>query len=386
MSVALPILIFAVTLISLLLVIAEAFGLSPTQTSTLILTCYGVSGVVSLGMTAFYRQPLFLIWQSQSLIVMASLADRHTYAEMLGATLVAGIVVVGIGVFGLSTWLARLVPPGIVFGIQAGLILPFVVRVFSDLRTSPLVLGATVSVFVLGRRVLPASLPPLLPAIVAGVVMAAVVGDVTGFDAAVAAPTITATSPELSWKTILTVSPVVVVLIVPLSNLTAGAILREFDYDPPRRSIDVVCGIATVCSSFFAPVPVSLGSFVTALTAGPEAGPPHRRHWSVYVTSGSLLAVGLAAGIAAAIPAAVPSALLFGVAGLALVTTLAHALTEVTRGPLRLGPLFAFAVASSDLSLGGFGPAFWALIIGLSVTLLVEADAWRLLRPPGAGP
>jgi benzoate membrane transport protein len=52
----------------------------------------------------------------------------------------------------------------------------------------------------------------------------------------------------------------------------------------------------------------------------------------------------------------------------------------MTKGPIRLGPLFAFAVASSELSLGGFGAAFWALVIGMAVTLVVEQREWHAMR------
>ncbi|HEV2073774.1 MAG TPA: benzoate/H(+) symporter BenE family transporter, partial [Thermomicrobiales bacterium] len=84
--------------------------------------------------------------------------------------------------------------------------------------------------------------------------------------------------------------------------------------------------------------------------------------------------------VAGAIPSAVPLSLLFAVAGLALISVLSNALTEMVKGPLRLGPLFAFVVASSELSLGGFGSAFWALVIGMVVTLLLEHDEWRSVR------
>ena len=133
-------------------------------------------------------------------------------------------------------------------------------------------------------------------------------------------------------------------------------------------------------SAFAAPVPVNLGNFVTPLTAGPDAGPHRQRHWSVYVTSGGLLLVALTASVAGALPSAVPLALLFAVAGLGLISVLSNALTEMVKGPLRLGPLFAFVVASSELSLGGFGPAFWALAIGMAVTLLLEQAEWRAAR------
>jgi benzoate membrane transport protein len=50
-----------------------------------------------------------------------------------------------------------------------------------------------------------------------------------------------------------------------------------------------------------------------------------------------------------------------------------------------LGPLFAFAIALSEISLRGFGPFFWALVIGIGISLLLERDGLRKLRSPGSG-
>jgi benzoate membrane transport protein len=47
---------------------------------------------------------------------------------------------------------------------------------------------------------------------------------------------------------------------------------------------------------------------------------------------------------------------------------------------LLLGPLFAFAIALSEISILGFGPFFWALVIGTGVSLVLERDELQTLR------
>jgi benzoate membrane transport protein len=84
--------------------------------------------------------------------------------------------------------------------------------------------------------------------------------------------------------------------------------------------------------------------------------------------------------VAADLPALLPLPLLLAVAGLALLGVLSQALEQIVKGPLRLGPLVAFAVASSTLSLFGLGAAFWALVFGTLTSLLVEGDALRAFR------
>jgi benzoate membrane transport protein len=51
---------------------------------------------------------------------------------------------------------------------------------------------------------------------------------------------------------------------------------------------------------------------------------------------------------------------------------------------LILGPIFAFAVALSDMTLLGLGPFFWSLVLGVSVSLLLERESWKRLRAKAA--
>jgi benzoate membrane transport protein len=123
-----------------------------------------------------------------------------------------------------------------------------------------------------------------------------------------------------------------------------------------------------------------MGALVTPLTAGPEAGERSVRPWAAYAGAAGFLVIALGAGVAAELPVLLPLPLLLAVAGLALLGVLSQALEQIVKGPLRLGPLVAFAVASSTLSLFGLGAAFWALVFGTLTSLLIEGDALRALR------
>lgn len=57
-----------------------------------------------------------------------------------------------------------------------------------------------------------------------------------------------------------------------------------------------------------------------------------------------------------------------------------NALGRVTSGPLIWGPLFACAIALSDLSLIGLGAFFWAIVGCVVVSLLLEREEWMRLH------
>jgi benzoate membrane transport protein len=344
---------------------------------------YGLAGLLGLLLTIRYRQPLLLTGNIFVLIFIASLGDRLGYPELLGASIVAGAGVVLLGALGLTGRLAAWIPAPIVLGLLAGAVMPFVSDISTLLGDAPALVGGTVGAYFSSRRVLGSRLPAILPALIAGLAIAALGGEFGQVPARLSLPLPTITNPVFSVHAIAT--PVLVILITLQSNLPSVVFLRNHDYHPPERVIDNVSGVGTLLGSLLGPTAVSLSLPATALVAGEEAGEHRLRHRAVYLASGAVLLIALLGGIAADLPAIIPLPLLLTLAGLAVVDLLASALQQITRGPLLLGPLFAFAIALSEISLRGFGPFFWALVIGIGISLLLERDGLRKLRSPGSG-
>jgi benzoate membrane transport protein len=377
LSVAIPITIFSLAALALPLATGHTLGLSTAQTTGWLLVLYGIPGVLSLLLTVAYHQPLLVAWHSAVVAFLASLVGHAQYSDLLGATLVGGLLVTALGALGLTHRVARLVPTPVVFAVVAANVLPFVAGIFTALGNEPLVVGGTLVAYFLGRRFFGPRLPPVLPALIVGLALAAATGRFAPLPDGFALPRLEPTRPTFALPVLLAVVPVFVALTALQANLTAGVYLRAEGYAPPMRAIDVATGLGSAAAAFLGPAPICMGSLVTPLTAGAEAGERAVRPWSVYASAAGWIIIALGAGVAAELPAVLPLPLLLAVAGLALVGVLAQTLGEVTRGPLRLGPLFAFAVAASQLSLLGLGPLFWALLLGTAVSLLLEGEALR---------
>lgn len=172
----------------------------------------------------------------------------------------------------------------------------------------------------------------------------------------------------------------IVVLVTLQANVPSVVFLDAQGYRPPEQMITAVSGIGTLVASLLGPAGISLSLPATALCAGPNAGARATRHWAVTIAAGAAVVVALLAGLASELTAMIPEPLLLGIVGLAVVDVLARALQQMARGPLLLGPMFAFAVALSELTLFGLGSFFWALVVGLTVSFLLERSEWTTLR------
>lgn len=376
---ALPILILLVVGLSIILAAAGSLGLSPAETSTWIFLLYGPPGLLTMVFSFLYRQPLIFTGNIFAVIFIASLGSRLSYPELAGASLLAGAVVLGAGILGLTGRLAARIPGPIVSALIAGAVLPFVWGVFAALNDLPMVVGSALLAYLLSRRLLSPRLPAIFAALIVGLVAAAVTGGLGEAPPSFSLPAPTLVRPEFSLAAILSATPVFVVLITA-TNLPSIVFLRGQGYLPPDRAVDVASGAGTLFGSALGPIAVSVPIPLTALAAGPGAGDLTVRARVGYMAGAGFLLIALLAAIAADVTALVPLGLLLALAGLSVVGVLASALEEMVRGPLLLGPLFAFAVALSDLALFGLGTFFWSPVIGTAVSLLLERDAWRCMR------
>lgn len=186
----------------------------------------------------------------------------------------------------------------------------------------------------------------------------------------------TFTLPEFTLEAIVTATPVLVVFIALQANAPSIVFLRDQGYEPPERVISLVSGAGTLIGSVFGPMGVSLSLPATALTAGPDAGDHHVRHWAGYLAASVGLLIALMSGFAVELIEFIPAPLLEAVVGLAVLGILAQSLQAITKGPLLIGPLVAFAVSVSDIDLLGLGRFFWALVLGLATSLLLERSQW----------
>ena len=375
--------IIFVAVLSIPLTAAQALGLSAAETSSWILALYGLPGLLSLVLALRYRQPLLVTGNLFFVIFISGLGGQLSLPELMGASILAGAAVLLIGILGLSEWLAGWIPVSIMFGMLAGAVMPFVSEFFTALGDAPAVVGGTLLAYLVSRSVLGTRLPAILPAVVTGLAVTAVTGQFGQVTEPLSMALPELMLPVFSLPAILTATPVFVVLITLQANLPSLRFLHSHDYDPPERAIDFISGIGTMLGSLLGPTGVSLSLPATSLVAGSQAGDHKIRHRSVYLVGSAGLLIGLLAGVAAGLLELVPSALLVTLAGLAVVDVLADAVKRVTSGPLLLGPLFAFAIALSDISFLGFGNFFWSLVIGTGISLLLERDGLRQLREEG---
>jgi benzoate membrane transport protein len=383
------VLFFAV--LSIVLTAAGPNGLNLTheQTATWIALLYGIPMLPSAYLSFRYRMPILLTGNVFALIFFATLGERFAFSDLGGAVMIAGAIVLVTALLGVTDLIARWIPAPVVSGLIAGAVLPFVIDIFSSLNTSDeagnavevvVMVGATLIAYLVGHRVLGARFPAIVPAFLVGLAIAAATGQLGPFPSMFHIPRFDFVAPTFSWTVIISVTPVLVALLTVQSSVPSVIYLRGQGFDPPERLINVLGGATTLAGSSLGPLTASLALPPTLLAAGPTAGPRDLRYRALLLPIAVGISIAVFAGTASELAVLVPPVLLLTMAGLALVPALTASLKAIAAGPLVLGPLFAFAIALSEMSLFGLGPFFWSLVVGSLVSLLFERDGWKELH------
>jgi benzoate membrane transport protein len=159
-------------------------------------------------------------------------------------------------------------------------------------------------------------------------------------------------------------------------NLPGLAVMRANGYQVDVPPVFVSTGLASGVTAIFGGHSLNLAAITAALCAGPEAHPDPARRWIASVANGvACMVLALGATFATAFIAVSPPLLIQAVAGLALLGSLGGALTSaLSEEKDRLPALVTFVTAASGVSFGGIGAAFWGLVAGGALMLLLR---WR---------
>ena len=359
--------------LALLLTVARAAELSTGEVIGWIFAGYAVGGVLSIVFSYVYRQPIGLAWSIPGTAMLLAAVDHLSFAEVVGAYLVCGIIMTFLGLSGWIGWLTERIPVPVVMGMVAGVFLPIGLGMVTSFADAPIIAGATVAGFVVVAALPSISqrFPPMLGALFAGAAAVALTGTFDGGELGgdwIARPEIRAVTFSIAGMVELV--PPLLISVIAIQNLQGFTILSQAGHKPPVNALTVACGYGSLAAGALGSVPTCVTGPVNAILVG--ARPPAAR-WAGGIVFGVLIGLfGLFAPLTTAIASGLPLAFIAVLGGLAMLPVLNSSFSAAFSGKAPMGALVAFLVTVSDVQLFNIGAAFWGLVFGYLVTLLIE--------------
>lgn len=360
---------FAVVLAGL-----RAMGASPGQAASGLLAVTVTMGAASALLSWRYRMPIISAWSTPGAALLATTgAVAGGWPAAVGAFVVCGVLFVLTGLWpALARWVQK-IPTPIVQAMLAGVLLPLCIAPVTSLAKHPWAVAPVLVVWLVLLKLRPRWAVPLAFVAALVVIAVALVRDDAVPAVAELVPHVEWTTPSITLQALTGVVLPLYIVTMASQNIPGAAVLASYGYSAPWRPSLAVTGLGSVVGAPFGGHAINLAAISAALAAGPDAGSDTSRRWIAGVSSGaSNLVLGvLSTGLTAVVLAA-PEGVIQAVAGVALVGAFAAACAgAMAAESARVPAAVTFIVAASGTTVAGVGSAFWALVVGIVVYVML---------------
>jgi len=363
---------------------ANTAGFTLADTVTWVFGIYVFGGLLGAILALYYKVPISGAYSIPGATLMGAALAGYTFNEAAGAFIIAGVIVLIIGFTGLIGKIMDFLPLEIVMAMVAGAMMKFGSGIITNTVADYVVCGAAVVAFLVLPR-LTKKIPGVLAALVVGVVAAVVMGRFSGDmgDITWIGPRIVA--PKFNGSLILSCSIPLAALVMGAENAQAMGVLKAEGYNVPANTMTIASGIGGIVSGLFGAHNANIAGPMTAICASSDAGPKEGRYVASVVNGITFALFGVFAVYAISFVSFVPSSLVSVLAGLAMINVLIGALKDAFKsGKFRIGAFFAFCTGLSGVSILSIGCAFWALVIGVVVSMICEPQDFKASKQAAA--
>lgn len=357
---------------------AREAGLSAAQTSSWIFGVYVFGGLISLVMALYYKQPVTGAWSIPGAVLVAGALQNFDFAQMVGAYLAAGLLVLLLGLTGLIRKVAAWLPFPIIMAMIAGALIRFGIGVVDAGLTAPVIVGAAVVGFLLLSRFI-RSIPGVVGALVLGVLAAALTGSFGSVEGGLGVTAPQLVVPAFDLGAILAVGIPLALLVIGAENAQAMGVLMAERYRPPFNAMTLISGVGGLLAPLFGGHNANIAGPMTAICSSEQAGENREGRYAATVVNGILFGLfGVVAGAAVAVVTALPTELVAALAGLAMVGVLLSAFRGgFGEKRFQLGALFALIIAMSGVTIFNISAPFWSLVGGVLISWVLEPRDFR---------
>jgi benzoate membrane transport protein len=354
---------------------AQSVGADQAQTTSWILALGIGMGLTCIGLSLRHGVPVVTAWSTPAAAMLAGTTTGLPLSDAIGAFVISAVLVAVAGFSGVFERMLSRIPLPLAAGMLAGVLLRFGLDTFVAVKTQPLLVLAMLAVYLIARRLLPRY--AVIATLLTGLGVATAEG-ILHLDALPLTPAVPVwVTPTFSLAALLGLALPIFFVTMASQNVPGVAVIRASGFQVPVSPVIGWIGVLNTVLAPWGAFSLNLAAITAAICMGPEAHPEPRQRYVAAVWAGVIyLLVGVFGATVVALLAAFPKELVMAIAGIALLGTLANALSGALQDEgWREPALITFLVTASGLSLAGIGSAFWGLIAGSIATFALRRRA-----------
>ena len=355
----------------------QAAELSNAQIASWIWALSIGMALCTVALSLRFRLPLVVVWSTPGAALLITSLPGVSYSDAIGAFMFCGVLMLLSGVSSTVARLMRWLPASLAAALLAGILFRIGSQIFLAAQEQ---IGLVLVMFLgylLAKRWF--ARYAVLLALLCGTLAAWLTGMLNLPEVQWQLTLPEWTTPSFSLSAMISIGLPLYIVAMTSQNLPGLAILKSDGYEVDPAPILSLTGLMSVLLAPFGSHGINLAAISAAICTGPEAHSDPARRYTAAVFCGILFGViALFAGTLTVLFMALPGALVISIAALALLGSIAGGLSKAMENPgEREAALIAFMVTASGFTLFSIGSAFWGLIAGALVLLILP-------RPPSS--
>ncbi|MET3925590.1 benzoate/H(+) symporter BenE family transporter [Devosia sp. 2618] len=359
---------------TLVLAALTAAGASPQQAGSGLMSVCIAIGILNIVVSWRVRLPVSFAWSTPGVAFLLTVGEPvGGFPAVAGAFLVAAGLILLTGLIKPLAKLIGAIPAPIANAMLAGMLLTLCLAPITAVGEMPALALPIVLAWAIGMRFARRYAVPIA-VVVTGILLATTThlppGALDG-----TWPSFVPVMPVFTLDAIIRIGLPLYIVTMASQNLPGLAVMKANGFVLAPAPLFIVTGIASGATALFGGHTSNLAAITAAICAGPEAHPDKSKRWPAPISAGVVyLLLAPAASLAAAFIAASPPLLIQAVAGLALLSSLAAALSgALAAEETRLPAVLTFVTTASGITIIGVGAPFWGLVAGIGMMVLLSA-------------
>ena len=204
--------------------VLKQLGVSGPEASNWFFITWMTTGLFSLVLSLFTRQPVSINLSIAALVFIAGSASGFSLAQILGANLVVGVVAVALSLLRLTDAFARIVPPQIAIGVFAGTVMAFMWKTSMRAVDDPIISAPVIGGFLVALLITRSHLVAVITASVVGFIGVVIGGGMPDAGGSMALPQMALPAFDFNPSSLVALGLPLLILTVGVGNLQALAV------------------------------------------------------------------------------------------------------------------------------------------------------------------
>lgn len=329
----------------------------------------GLSGLI---LSWKFKYPVATSWSTAGLALILATGSSYNLYEAIGAFLISGLCTAILGFSGVFQKVLSYIPQSLTSAMLAGVLLKFGISLFASMQNDWGFILSLLTAYILSKRLSPRY--SIVMTLLAGLLLCPIF---LKFQPPILAWQLASPvwmKPEFTWSALFSLALPLFVINMASQYLPGIAMIKSYGYQPHVNQLMGWTGIIQTLLAPFGCYSVNIAAISAAVSLDDQVHPdPDKRYIAGMSCGFFYIVMGIFAATLTSLLMSFPPIFIVALAGIALFGTISHnialAFYDVNE---REAALMTFLFSASGIQFFGIGSAFWGLLFGFMVLLLLK--------------